>query len=521
MFEKREIERIKDAADIVATVEAHGVSLRRSGANYVGSCPFHAEKTPSFMVYPGDRHYHCFGCGAHGDVVDFVSNIKGVSFVDALSFLAEGNLGAAKPSSFAHNRGERAIKAKSLHAGIGSIYEEAYEIFRRRLLNAGCKDEVVSYLRGRGFALGSFEKVDVGSYDPDVRNLLVEKYGKDALKGTGLISYGMGFNYRIIIPHRDEDGAIVGFVVRLMHPGKDGNGEDLPKYRFTPRLNKDIPFNFCFARKSIKITDSVIVVEGHFDALLLRYYGIDNVIAVGGNALSEANGEFVRKAGAKNVFFALDNDEAGRKGRVKSITTLLGKGLVPYVVEIPLQYKDVNDFFMAYMEHPSPAKAFMECVSNAVMGWKWYGSYLGNTARTDIEKEEAVNEAMNNIYPHIEDSIHRKEFMRAFSKSVGFSMEVLKKRCIRRTVKAKPNYTLQYLDAVSAMISNDADYGSIVIYSRSFYRLNRTMIPSSLGKCIGNIVALCNKMCMETMKKFVNDEIAKEKEKGSKRHARC
>jgi len=333
LIPKEVIEDIKSKVDIVDVISEY-INLQRVGSYYRALCPFHPETTPSFYVHPKLQFYHCFGCGASGDVIKFVQEIEKISFYEALEKLAK----------------KAGIDLGKYRVGGGdyknyiALYESVWMEYRKSL-----RGESKAYLRSRGFTDEEIEKYGFG-YSPGgskiphkvakQMNIPLEKaleYGILMRSGGTLIDR---FEGRIVIPIRNESGKIVAFGGRIL-----GNGE--PKYLNSPDTRyfskSKLLFMFSEAKRSIKELDFVVVTEGYMDALAFHRAGVTNTVAVLGTALTR---DHLIRLGAqtKNVILCFDNDDAGIKASLKALEILDKLDFNVLVLSME-PYKDPDEFF--------------------------------------------------------------------------------------------------------------------------------------------------------------------------------
>ena len=329
------IDRVKSAADLVQIVGEH-VKLRKSGSNFIGLCPFHSEKTPSFHVHAERQFFYCFGCHAKGDVIHFVERMEGLSFADALRWLGEryGIPLDNRSRSIDRKAGERRILLE--------IQAKAGGYFRRELA-AGTARQAQRYLEARGLTSESRERFGIGFAPRRSGGLLQElraAYSLDQLRLSGLIqrnerdsSHFDRFRGRVMFPIWNEAGKIVGFGGRAL-------GEEQPKYLNspeTPLYNKSgTLYALNLARESVRRQGRAVLVEGYMDCIALHQAGIGNAVAVCGTSLTEAQ---VRLLGrfTKKVVVNFDPDEAGDSATLRSLGLLLEGGFGVRVLALPDQ----------------------------------------------------------------------------------------------------------------------------------------------------------------------------------------
>jgi len=311
------VDDIKDKLDVVAVVGQY-VTLQKTGRNFKGLCPFHGEKTPSFMVSPERQSWHCFGCGEGGDVFSFVMKKDGLEFGEAVKLLAD-----KAGITLSQNYGDQAIDKE--YQKLYEVNEAAAQYYHHVLVNTPGGQAALKYLEERGVDRKTIDDFQLG-YSLDSWDAL-QKYltGRNVseLESVGLVvkkedsAYDM-FRSRIMFPIRSRRGNVLGFGGRIM--GKDG-----PKYLNSPQtkiFNKsNIIYGIDKSHASIRKQDVVVVVEGYMDVLTAHQYGYTNVVAFMGTAITESQLRSLLRL-TNNLVFALDYDDAGQLAKYRGIEVL-------------------------------------------------------------------------------------------------------------------------------------------------------------------------------------------------------
>ncbi len=311
------INGLLDRVDIVDVVGTR-VQLRRAGANHMGLCPFHDEKTPSFHVY-ADGHFHCYGCGAHGTPIGFLMDADGLTFPEAVEALA-GLVGVEVP----RQRSSGKAPDRSLYA----VLEAANERFQAWLAEDA---EARAYLDERGVSAATAGEFGLGLAPAGWERLKTALHGFDEskLQAAGLLASTDGgrvydrFRERITFPIRDTRGRVVGFGGRTYKAG-GGQGTDgtQPKYLNSPetevfKKGREL-YGLFEARRARRRLESVVVVEGYMDVVALAQHGIDNAVATLGTAVGEAHFERLYRH-VNDVVCCFDGDDAGRGAAWKAV----------------------------------------------------------------------------------------------------------------------------------------------------------------------------------------------------------
>lgn len=336
IYSKESLETLKQRIDLVDVLTSH-IEFKRSGAAYKAICPFHDEKTPSFMIQKGDSHYHCYGCGAHGDAIQFLMSHLKINFIEAVEALAqrfhvhlevvEGNAGTSP------NKG--ALK---------EALEFTCQFYHFYLLHTEEGHQVLSYLYNRGIDLEFIRRFQIGLAPAKLgmlRKLLHAKFVKDqTLLDAGLLtttasgSYRDFFAERITFPIRDVAGAVIGFSARKYREetfgGKYVNTSETALFKKSKVL-----FGLNYCRKRIAKERQAIIVEGQIDALRLIQAGYNITVAGQGTAFGESHAKELMALGVNIVFLAMDSDEAGQKAAEKIGHFFQKEGVGVQIVKMP------------------------------------------------------------------------------------------------------------------------------------------------------------------------------------------
>lgn len=339
------LEEIRNRCDVVDIISEY-VHLKPAGKGFKGLCPFHEEKTPSFMVSPEKQLFHCFGCGEGGNVFNFLMKYEKLSFFEAVKMLAQKS-GVPLPvdeekENILHKKKERLYKLNNL---VANYYREC--LFRT---NQGKK--VINYFKKRGISDTSVEKYKLG-YAPSswdaLSNFLKKKgYYYEELIKAGLIKkskiegkYIDYFRDRIIFPIFNLSGKVIGFGGRVLD-------DSLPKYINSPETlvyNKGSNlYNLNFAKEGIRKKNCIIVVEGYTDVLITQQYGFNNIAASLGTALTAKQIDLIKRF-TNAVLIAYDADSAGNMATLRSLDLLVKAGLEIKVIDLPQGY-DPADFLI-------------------------------------------------------------------------------------------------------------------------------------------------------------------------------
>jgi len=339
-FTESEIEEVRSRADIVEVIGAH-VRLRRAGRNFVGLCPFHNEKTPSFSVSPERGFFHCFGCGAGGTVFDFLTRIEGLTFPEALQSLAK-RYGITLPERTADN-GTGRSPTNGDRTSMLAANQLAAEFYANVLWNTSDGELARDYLKTRGITGETARAFMLGFAPQRAANVvaILQKRGllEPALK-LGLVrkdqsgtAYDM-FRARLMFPIRDAQGRVIAFGGRVLDNRlpKYINSAESPLYSKAGAL-----YGLAEARSTISKEDRAIVVEGYIDVIALSQAGFKETISTLGTALTIQQLRLLSRY-THNILACFDGDDAGRKASLRALEVFLQAGLLGRGVFIPQGY---------------------------------------------------------------------------------------------------------------------------------------------------------------------------------------
>ncbi len=328
------VERVRAATDIVEFI-GQTVPLKRVGRNWVGLCPFHKEKTPSFSVNPDRQFYHCFSCKVGGDVFKFVQETERLGFVEAVELLSR-RAGIAIPERREAGPGREA-KLK-----LNDALEAAAQAYEHWLADPTGGAEVRAYLERRGIERETSRRFRLG-FAPAGWDHLQRRLGSRVDAAT-LVAAGLAvaregksgqydrFRNRLMVPLVAPGGAVVGFGARALA------AEDSPKYLNSPETAVYHKSTFLFAldqaRKAVEADGELILVEGYFDAIAFHQAGLANTVATSGTALTPDHARVLRRL-VPRVALTYDGDSAGRDAMMRSLSVLLAEGLDVAVVDLP------------------------------------------------------------------------------------------------------------------------------------------------------------------------------------------
>lgn len=347
------IDDLKSRVNIVDVI-GREVSLKRAGSNYKGLCPFHNEKTPSFMVSEQKQIFNCFGCGEKGDVIKFVERFYNLSFMEAVEKLCEDNN----------------IEMPQHGGGPRIDYDKYYEINRKaaKYFFDNMKihgNEGYAYIRKRGLTDETIAKFGIG-FAPDGWTGLYDHLHKEGVSDEDMLKLGLvsrgkkslydKFRRRVMFPIFNTTGKLIGFGGRAV-------GDDMPKYLNSAEseifLKKNNLYGLNFSKKDIDDNDKAVLVEGYMDAISLFQNGVRNVVASLGTALTENQARLLERY-TKNIILSYDSDSAGIKAALRGIDIIRSTGGKAKILRID-DGKDPDEFVKK-----NGKEAFEKLIDNAV-----------------------------------------------------------------------------------------------------------------------------------------------------------
>lgn len=338
MITQNTIQQILSRIDILDVIGGF-VRLKRRGANYLGLCPFHNEKTPSFTVSPSKEIFKCFGCGKSGNTISFIMEHEKLSYVEALRWLANKYNVEIEETEASPEQKIQQHTSESLFI----INQFAQQFYSHILFETEeGKDIGLSYLKERGFTEETMKKFGLG-YAPDskerfAREAIGKQYNPELLQKSGLVvnrNEQLVDNYRdrIIFPVHSNSGKVIGFGARQIK-----KNDKSPKYINTPEnelyVKSKILYGTYFARHAIDKADECLLVEGYTDVISLHQAGVENVVASGGTSLTQDQLRLIKKY-TKNLTIVYDGDPAGVKAALRGLDMALEESLNVKLVLIP------------------------------------------------------------------------------------------------------------------------------------------------------------------------------------------
>lgn len=452
------IAEVRHRANILEVI-SETVVLKKAGKDYKGLCPFHNEKSGSFYVSPEKGFFKCFGCGEKGDVFAFLQKAKGTDFIETVRNLA-GRYGVRLVET------EQEKQHYDRRSQFFALNEAACSYFSQLLNDPTDGATARKYLEGRGISEEIAERFKLGfapnSWDGLLRYLTTTmKASESTLEEAGLVrrraeSTGVYdlFRNRLMVPIMDDQGRVVAFGGRTL-------GDDQVKYLNSPETPIYVKgqhlYGFNVAKEAIKSKDSVIVVEGYFDAISLHQFGFDNAVATLGTALTEQQAKMlVRYTESKRVYLSFDSDQAGIKAVTGGAETLNqiaeGVGLDLRVIRVP-GGKDPDECLRA----EGGKEAFTQAMNNAppMIDYELRQALKDADTKTHTGRLEAAMKIVP-ILAQIKNPMMRTEYIRVFATEVGGKEDELT-HLVRENAKARAKQSFRpdgFADGAAKMMKN-------------------------------------------------------------------
>lgn len=423
------IDEIKSVADIVSVIGDY-VELKRAGSNYVGLCPFHNEKTPSFSVSPSKGIFHCFGCGVGGDVISFIMQKECLSYPEAIKFLAD-KLGILVETNEVNK--EKYEHRKKLF----EINNEAKLFYYKNLL---INDIPKDYIKKRNLNNNLINKFIIGYADGKnslYRHLLQKGYQKDDIIEVGLINQDEKgnvydkFRNRLMFPIIDIRGNVIGFGGRAL-------ADSRAKYMNSPQSlaydkSKNV-YGVSNLKNSTKV-GKIILVEGYMDVISLTNYGFDYAIASLGTSLTHDQAKLIKRY-CKNIYICYDGDSAGQNATSRAIEIFKEHDISPNIIVIP-DNMDPDDYIKQYGN-----ESFDRLIDNAVDSVIYeYKKILQKYDINDVKEKIQLIDDLTTLLSKLDREVIRDEYIKRFSDDLNIEYLSLKKDVSSKLNEVKPNIT--------------------------------------------------------------------------------
>jgi len=423
MIDYSTIERILQVAEITDVV-GDFVSLKRRGVNFLGLCPFHNEKTPSFTVSPSKGIFKCFGCGKGGNSVNFLMEHEHLSYPDALRWLAKKyHIEIAETEESAEE-----LVQKNERESMMILNEFAWKYFAR-IMNDSDEGRTVglSYFKERGFRRDIIDKFQLG-YSPEQRDAFVNEALKSGFKQEFIVKTGLGiekndrffdrFSGRVIFPVHSLSGRVIGFGGRILRSDAQAakylNSPESEIYHKSATL-----YGIYFARNAMVREDKCILVEGYTDVLSMHQTGIENVVASSGTSLTEDQIRLIKRF-TVNVTILYDGDPAGIKASLRGIDMILAEGMHVRVVSLPVG-EDPDSFARSHSS--SATLDYLKENETDFIRFKTK-LLLEDAGKDPVKRAQMIQEIVKSV-AIIPDRIERTVYLQECSSMLGVDEQTL------------------------------------------------------------------------------------------------
>ena len=408
------LDEVKRSNDIIEVISQY-ISLKRSGRNYFGLCPFHNEKSPSFSVSPDKQIFHCFGCGVGGNVISFISKIEGIGFKEAIEVLAEkANIQLPTIENSVDSKKEE-LKAKVYKVNIFAMNFYHKKLYDK---NSRIAQEYIKKRQLNNETIESFKLGFSGSFNELYQALKKEGFNDEEILETGLVNknengtYLDRFRNRLMIPIFDERNRVIGFGGRVLDDSK-------PKYINSPEnivysKGRHL-FGLNVAKKSN--TKKLLIVEGYMDAISLHQRGITNVVAALGTALTTSQGWLLRR-NAEQVILGFDSDGAGQTAILRAMEVLQNMGCDIRVLQMT-GAKDPDEYILKY-----GSVRFQKMLDEAISLIEFKIKVLQKDLNLEnaSDKIKLLNEIAK-LISKVDNNIEREIYIEKLSKGYNISKE--------------------------------------------------------------------------------------------------
>ncbi|MEA2104636.1 MAG: DNA primase [Candidatus Cloacimonadota bacterium] len=438
-YDQQVINDVRTANNIVDIIGEY-LPLKKAGVNYNCRCPFHNEKTPSFVVSPSKQIFHCFGCGKGGNVFSFLMEYEKINFVESVEKLAK-RVGITLPQK------EVSKQQQSLYKEMYSIYETANEFFIRNFRDNG--KSALEFLSNRNIQSDTLSKFHVGlspdEWDALVKELKGKGFRANTVMQSGLFSMKNDriydkFRSRIIYPIFSVDGKVIGFGGRVYQEGDDVSAKYLNSPENIIYKKRYHLYGLNTTKHIISKKDSAIVVEGYMDLLKLFQFGFENIVASLGTALTTNQIKLLARF-TKNINILYDGDKAGYAASLRVIKICLTNDIIPKIIMMPSGF-DPDSFLDEY------GKAELEKKVGNPLSFYQFIKFYYDADKSLEAKQDAVNELIDDLLL-INDPVQRELFIHKTAEVFDIdpdnllrSMKMRKKRQWKRTASAKVDKNL-------------------------------------------------------------------------------
>lgn len=431
-----DVETIKSRLDIADVIREY-LTLKQSGAHLKALCPFHHEKSPSFMVNRERQIWHCFGCNEGGDIFSFVQRIEHIDFREALKMLAE-------KAGIELTHSQKSEVMKDERTRLQSVVERVARVYHKILFELPCAKDAREYLKLRGVSPEMIREFCIG-YAPQSWDALTQYLLKHGVSVEDCVSCGLTiekndsrkrlfdrFRGRIMFPLSDIHGRVVGFTGRVLVESERSGGKYVNSPE-SPIFHKGkMIYGLYFAKNAIKESGFVTIVEGQMDVIACRQHGFANTVAVSGTALTSEQLKILKRY-TDEARFAFDADAAGQHAAERSIDTALAEGFTVKIIS--LSQSDAKDADECIKKNPElwrlavdDAKMYMEYLFDALMPENARSAVL-----SDPKRKHMIAQKLLAHIAHIASAVERDHWIRKTALHLGISEEPLRDLLRRMT----------------------------------------------------------------------------------------
>ena len=470
------VDNLRRHFDIVDVIGQY-IPLKKSGRNFLGLCPFHSEKTPSFSVSPDKQIFHCFGCGAGGDIFGFIMDIEGLDFRETVMYLAnEAGINIPENKVFAKGDPKDEHKTKLL-----DVYSLSSKLYHYILLETDHGKDALNYLFKRGFTRDIIESFNIGYSPPawdTLKSFLTKRgFSEELLEQAGVLiktedgnSYDR-FRNRIIFPINDINGRIIAFGGRVLD-------NSLPKYLNSPEtiiFNKSkILYNLFQAKKEIRKKGQAYLFEGYVDTISTWRAGVLNGIATLGTSLTDEQAKILKRY-ADEVIVGYDSDTAGQQATLRAVGTLQKVGITVKVIQLP-QGLDPDDYINKF----GPDAFKEEVIGSAVTAtnFKLQFSKKDFNLNDETDRIKYLTYALD-VIADLQHAIEREHYLKSLADEFKISLNSIKsdfnqiyyeKR--QKKEKSRDNLAIKW----NNIINNGNPVGRTKPLNSSYYNAEKILV---------------------------------------------
>ncbi|MBF8807819.1 MAG: DNA primase [Enterococcus lacertideformus] len=429
------IENIRGQTNIVEVIGQY-VQLKKSGKNYLGLCPFHEERTPSFSVAEDKQIFHCFGCGKGGNVFTFLQELEGLSFPEVVIKVADFEQ-IPLENQWRKQTLPLENSSDSINGRLILAHEKAEEFYHHMLLHTKVGEKALTYLLERGLTLELIEEFTIG-FAPNERSFLKqvfknESYSQEILERSGLfISHEDGgisdrFYQRIMLPIRNSQGRTIGFSGRWLAP-KNGQEKDQPKYLNSPETElfnkRQVLFNLDKARSDIRKSGEVLLFEGFMDVIAAWQAGVKNGIASMGTSLTSQQIQYIERL-TKELVFCYDGDKAGFEATNRGIELLRQNSRLQLSIIVIPEKLDPDEYLRKYGN--DSLRELVYHGRETVFTFKCHYLKQDKNLENEKDKIEYLEDVLREI-SHVISPIEQDMYLSQLSADFQLSRETMQKQ---------------------------------------------------------------------------------------------